>query len=40
MARSMAEPFSIPGLLDGGWLSAAFGPFRDGVDICVLVAGA
>ncbi len=36
----MAEPFSMPGLLDGGWRDAAFGPFRDGVDICVLVEGA
>jgi len=36
----MAEPFSVPGLLAGGWRDAAFGPFRDGVEICVLVEGA
>lgn len=32
-------PFSVPGLLAGGWRDAAFGPFRDGVEICVLAPG-
>ena len=35
----MADPTHIAGLLAGGWRDAAFGPFREGVDICVLVAG-
>jgi anti-sigma factor ChrR (cupin superfamily) len=35
----MLEPFSIPGLLAGGWRGAAFAPFRDGIEMCVLVAG-
>jgi len=35
----MAEPSFVPGLLQGGWRSLAFEPFRDGVEICRLVRG-
>lgn len=34
----MADPVSLAGLLQGGWREAAFGPFREGVEI-VRIAG-
>jgi anti-sigma factor ChrR (cupin superfamily) len=30
----VAEPGAIADLLQGGWRTAAFEPFRDGVEIC------
>ena len=36
----MAEPFCLSALLDGGWKTARYRPFRDGVDICPIVEGA
>jgi anti-sigma factor ChrR (cupin superfamily) len=35
----MAEPLHLAGLLAGGWRDRAFGPFRDGVEICRLWPG-
>ena len=35
----MPEPLHLDGLLDGGWRDCAFGPFRDGVEICRLWPG-
>lgn len=35
----MADPFSMAGLLPGGWRHAAFEPFREGVEMCRLWQG-
>lgn len=35
----MSEPFSIAGIVAGGWRDQAFGPFREGIEICRLVTG-
>jgi anti-sigma factor ChrR (cupin superfamily) len=35
----MAEPISFPALIQGGWRDMHFEPFREGVEICRLVAG-
>ncbi len=35
----MAEPFTIPGLMAGAWRDLSFAPFREGIEICVLVPG-
>ncbi len=32
----MADPVSFANLITGGWREAAFGPFREGVDMCRL----
>jgi anti-sigma factor ChrR (cupin superfamily) len=34
--RFVAEPVSFADLIGGGWRDAAFGPFREGVDMCRL----
>jgi anti-sigma factor ChrR (cupin superfamily) len=36
----MPEPLHIAGLLAGGWRTAAFRPFREGVEICPIMEGA
>jgi len=35
----MPEPFSIAGLMAGGWRDLPFAPFREGIEMCVLVEG-
>jgi anti-sigma factor ChrR (cupin superfamily) len=35
----MPDPLSLAGLLDGGWRSRDFEPFREGLEICRLWAG-
>lgn len=35
----MADPFHLPGLLQGWWRTANYQPFREGVDICPLNEG-
>ncbi|MGQ0566875.1 MAG: cupin domain-containing protein [Gemmobacter sp.] len=35
----MSEPFSLPGLISGGWRRAVYQPFRDGVEISPILTG-
>lgn len=35
----MIEPFSISGVLAGGWQRFEFGPFRDGIEIAHVIEG-
>ena len=35
----MTKPFSLSGLIDGGWRDCAFEPFRPGIEMCTLVEG-
>ncbi len=32
----MSEPLAFAALMSGGWADCAFGPFREGVEICLL----
>lgn len=35
-ATPLTDPINFPGLINGGWKSMSFEPFREGVDICEL----
>ncbi|QYK40739.1 MAG: cupin domain-containing protein [Paracoccaceae bacterium] len=37
--RWVSDPLCLPALLAGGWRDAVFGPFREGVEISMILPG-